>query len=499
MKSSFLLCLGVVSLLLSSSLVHSINFFSKDSPWDLLLTPGLIFPTPREGHTATLIDNNVYVYGGYYPSRAFWGRERVPQVVYDQLFVLNMNTFEWKQLGGVPVPEQPFHFFGNRHAVEDEEAENGILVARAPEVTDEDVITQSSFRFLSEEQVEEIVKTARKAESENENPSTARQTSSDPPSLASHCAAQINGQLYIFGGLLSPGNVVTNNLYRYNPVKNSWALISSGKGPAARAGATSWAHDGRFYIFGGYDPALPTAFSDTWYYDTKTLKWNLVPSSPTVPGPRVFTSAVETRVYQAVLYSGQTNVPYAEGELANSVSVFNTNWTSVFPTQKVNPRFPLPASNAASAYYYEREAYVSIGGLAGPWARQINRCGWYNPSENNFVGFDAVGDVRIFSAETQNWQRGSDAPFWSYRNLTGRVFGSATVHYGNNLFFFGGVGCEDLIGRGFKPYPAMYGRFNQVPVYNIYFDQRTAVASSSTLELSLSVLFVFVMSVLVLL
>ena len=444
---------------------------------------------PREGHTATLIDNNVFVYGGYYPSRAFWGRDRVPDVVYDQLFVLNLNSFEWQQLGGVPVPDQPFGGFGLlQNRGEERELDDGlhIPVARVPVVTEEDVVTQSTLRFLKEEQIEGIEQTVRNVPAAKQYRPSTRQTSSDPPALGSHSAVGINGQLYIFGGLLSSGDAVTNALYRYNPVKNSWSLLSSGKGPAARAGATAWTYQDRFYIFGGYSPSSADAFSHTWYFDTKTLKWNLVPTSAVVPGPRVFTTAVETGVYQAAMYSGQTNAPYQTGNLADSVSVFNSNWTFVTPKAKTNPVFPLPASNAASAYFAEKETYVSLGGLAGPWALQINRCGWYNPSENNFVGYDAVGDVRIYLESSQLWQRGSDAPFWAYRNLTGRVFGSAAVHYGNNLLFFGGVGCEDLIGRGIKPYPAMYGRFNQIPVYNIFADPRTTVSSGETLSLSLS-------------
>jgi len=303
--------------------------------------------------------------------------------------------------------------------------------------------------------------------------------------------------LYVFGGLLMPGNVVTNALYRYNPVKNTWLLLSSGKGPAARAGATSWSDQTRFYIFGGYSPSSATAFSDTWYFDTKTLKWNLVPTSSTVPGPRVFASAVTTATYAAVMYSGQTNTPYAQGNLATSLSVFNSNWTTVSPTAQYNPRFPLPASDAASAYYNEKETYVSIAGLSGPWALQINRCGWYNPSENNFIGFDPVGDVRLYQESFQIWQRGSDAPFWSYRNLTARLFGSTAIHYGNNLLFFGGIGCEDLIGRGVKPYPAMYSQFNQIPVYNVYADPRTTVGAASALTVSLSAVFVLVFGMLV--
>jgi len=470
-----------------------LNLESKDSPWDLLLTPGLTFPTPREGHTATLIDNNVFVYGGYYPSRAFWGRKRLPEVVYDQLFVLNLNTFEWQQLGGVPVPDQPFGGFGlfDGRDVSEEEDDGKIPVARVPVLTEEDVLTQPALRHFSEKQIEGITQTTRAVHSGTKYHTESRQTAADPPALGNHCAEGINGQLYIFGGLLHPGNTVTNNLYRYNPVKNTWAIVSEGKGPAPRAGATSWSQDSRFYIFGGYDPASPTAFSDTWYFDTKTLKWNLVPTSATVPGPRVFVTAVETDKYEAVLYSGQTNTPYSEGNLANSISVFDSNWTTIYPTKQTDPVFPLPASDASSAFFLERHSYVSFGGLAGPWARQINRCGWYNPSENNFVGYDAVGDVRIYLDQYEKWQRGSDAPFWSYRNLTARVFGSSAVHYGNNVLFFGGVGCEDLIGFGLKPYPAMYGRFNQIPLYNIYDDPRTIVSASSHLAFSLYLLCVF--------
>ncbi|KAI0229319.1 Kelch domain-containing protein 3 [Lamellibrachia satsuma] len=87
-------------------------------------------------------------------------------------------------------------------------------------------------------------------------------TGNAPPGRRSHSAFPYNGELYIFGGFDGFHNIHFDDLYKFNPVKNQWSLVSvGGEGPCPRRRQCCCVIGDRVFLFGGTSPC-PQPHSD---------------------------------------------------------------------------------------------------------------------------------------------------------------------------------------------------------------------------------------------
>ena len=71
--------------------------------------------------------------------------------------------------------------------------------------------------------------------------------------MSGHSTADLAGNIYLFGGLVgSAGSAVTRDLWVYE--SGSWNQIECETGPSKRMYSASAALNGKFYVFGGWDP-----------------------------------------------------------------------------------------------------------------------------------------------------------------------------------------------------------------------------------------------------
>lgn len=78
-----------------------------------------------------------------------------------------------------------------------------------------------------------------------------------------------------------------SDLWIFDPELRVWTQTSGDDGPGPRSGASTWMHDGKFYLFGGLDSFFQT-HSDVWSYDFSSASWQevIVDGAATSPPPR---------------------------------------------------------------------------------------------------------------------------------------------------------------------------------------------------------------------
>jgi hypothetical protein len=118
-------------------------------------------------------------------------------------------------------------------------------------------------------------------------------SSSNTPGARLECAAtwvDSAGNLWLFGGLNPSGCL--NDLWMYNISTNEWTWMNGYNGndasstygtmgvaaaanaPGSRTAYGSWTDKkGKFWLFGGGDPAGTGSYSDMWEYDPSTNMW----------------------------------------------------------------------------------------------------------------------------------------------------------------------------------------------------------------------------------
>ena len=97
-----------------------------------------------------------------------------------------------------------------------------------------------------------------------------------PPARFGHSMVNINGNIYLFGGLV-PGNPnPKNDLWEYNSEGNNWSeVFAQGSAPPGRHSHTATAIDGKMYVVGGMN-AMYQPQSDSWEYDAEADIWEEV-------------------------------------------------------------------------------------------------------------------------------------------------------------------------------------------------------------------------------
>ncbi|XP_069181358.1 gigaxonin isoform X2 [Procambarus clarkii] len=87
------------------------------------------------------------------------------------------------------------------------------------------------------------------------------------------------GYLFALGGI-STDRVLQNDVQKYDPVTNSWTLMSPM--PFACCSPRIVAHAGKLYVLGGYNNEVELEMSNLEEFDIYSNKWRTLPSIPNV-------------------------------------------------------------------------------------------------------------------------------------------------------------------------------------------------------------------------
>jgi len=194
-------------------------------------------------------------------------------------------------------------------------------------------------------------------------------TPSGPGNRVWHSLTEIDNVVYLFGGLTSAG--LQNDLWKFDPVTNSWTCLGSG-GPPARAEHVAAAVNGKLVIHGGTDG--PNLLDDLWVYDPSVNAWTQgTPPGPKPPGLHDHKAVVSTgKMYLVggIKSDGPSNELWMYDSTANS-------WSE-------KEDYPGPYGGAYGAAVFTSGSNIMVGGTTG------NNYFVYNPGANSWEAKTAV-------------------------------------------------------------------------------------------------------------
>ncbi|XP_023306658.1 kelch domain-containing protein 3 [Lucilia cuprina] len=204
-------------------------FDPKTLSWSRPQVTGAI-PGSRDGHSACVIDNCMYIFGGFV--------EEIHEFSCD-VHALNFDTMEWRyiQTFGVPPSFRDFHTAEHIHG------RMYIFGGRGDK--------HSPYHSQEEMYCPEIVYLDLKTKVWH-RPST---TGKVPVGRRSHSMFIYNNLIYVFGGYNGLLDQHFNDLYTFDPKANCWNLVKPhGKPPTPRRRQVGIVKGSRLFLFGGTSP-----------------------------------------------------------------------------------------------------------------------------------------------------------------------------------------------------------------------------------------------------
>lgn len=240
------------------------------SEWERLKSPmGGSWPPPRWKHSATVVDNKIFVFGGFHSS----------STRFNDLWVFNPITLDWTQAGAVNVP------VGNGNNAASHRA--SVAKPVAPTL---------------------------------------------PPPRGAHSAVAIRRNIYVFGGYggTGYGRRDFDDLYVLRTDDFSWTKVTcKGKPPEKRAGHQACAVDDLMLVCGGWNSVAQ--FNDLHVFDSTVNSWTLVEGThmaTTLPRWNHACCAVlaipHAKVFVFGGVVGEANNYNAQGNYMNDLSVLDT-------------------------------------------------------------------------------------------------------------------------------------------------------------------------------
>ncbi|EFO95506.1 hypothetical protein CRE_09400 [Caenorhabditis remanei] len=206
--------------------------------WRKVEIDGFI-PPSRDGHTAVIWNNQMFVFGGF---------EEDSQRFSQETYVFDFGTATWREMHTKNTPPlwRDFHtasvidgvmyIFGGRSD------HNGQVGDEHLFHTTQDLYDDTLMALN--------LTTGVWTKQEIPADATCR-----PGGRRSHSTWVYGGKMYMFGGYLGTRNVHYNELYCFDPSTVSWSIIDvRGKYPTARRRHCSVVSNGRVYLFGGTMP-----------------------------------------------------------------------------------------------------------------------------------------------------------------------------------------------------------------------------------------------------
>lgn len=232
-------------------------------------------PTARNGHTATLVGNEMYLIGGWLGSTPLAAKD---------IYVLNLERMEWREVHPEGDPMVPC----NMHTAD--LLRDTIYVFRGGDGRN---YMNDLFRFNTVAKVWEEL----------------RPVGTPPTPRANHSSCLFGSQLFIFGGWNGMNRL--NDMYMYNALTYVWTAINAtGDVPSLRAGMSFNLAQGKLYLFGGTGPTYH-GYNDVHIFDPAASQWRtpaLRDSSSAPPGRAGHsTCTVGSKIY---VYGGSQGNKY---------------------------------------------------------------------------------------------------------------------------------------------------------------------------------------------
>lgn len=248
---------------------------------------GTSMPTPRTEITATNIENDIYVIGGF---------DKLGNVL-DIVEVYDITADMWKTIEPLP---QPLHhaaattFNGSLYVIGGYTDNNWIPSAKLFIYdTKNNTWTEGSPMpaargALTALFIDEILyaiggegESGAMGINEAYNSETKNWLSKSPMPTARHhtASAVVDGNVYIIGGRIEGTLPITNvNVTEmYDPKMDKWIVLESM--PSERSGISAASVNNTIYVFGGED--ITKTYNNNEKYDVKDNKWEYQESLPT--------------------------------------------------------------------------------------------------------------------------------------------------------------------------------------------------------------------------
>uniref|UniRef100_A0A1I7UWE9 Kelch domain-containing protein 3-like n=1 Tax=Caenorhabditis tropicalis TaxID=1561998 RepID=A0A1I7UWE9_9PELO len=218
--------------------------------WRKVKVDGFI-PPSRDGHTAVVWNNQMFVFGGF---------EEDMQRFSQETYVFNFSTSTWRELHTTDSPPlwRDFHTAS---------VINGIMYIFGGR-SDHQGQVGDEHLFHSTHDLYDATLMALNLSTGVWSKPTVEDNGTRPGGRRSHSTWVFDDKMFMFGGYLGTRNVHYNELYCYNPESSSWSVIDvRGTYPTARRRHCSVVSNGKVYLFGGTmpNPATCHPLSTTVY------------------------------------------------------------------------------------------------------------------------------------------------------------------------------------------------------------------------------------------
>ncbi|UJR20321.1 hypothetical protein I4U23_023452 [Adineta vaga] len=215
-------------------------FDPKSYQWSYVRVTGTDIPSSRDGHSACVINDRMYIFGGF---------EDFSQQFSNDLFYFDFNDSSWHLFNpkiGDHVPQ-----WRDFHSATNIDGRMYIFGGRSdhtePHILD-NLYDNNLYVFNCKAHTWSLV--------------TA--TGKIPCGRRSHSAFGYDGKLYIFAGYNDVVGLHYNDLHEFNPITSVWRRVKTYgiPTPIPRRRQCCLAIDHRMYMFGGTSPVTASAFSN---------------------------------------------------------------------------------------------------------------------------------------------------------------------------------------------------------------------------------------------
>ncbi|CEG43782.1 Kelch repeat-containing proteins [Plasmopara halstedii] len=256
------------------------------SNWTKLSTSGRR-PPVRSGHSSLVVDDMMYVFGGYNDGNC-----------HNDIYAFDLVRHHWLQIetsNGISPDGRASHAW----CISTDKTSFYLYGGSGPHWG------QTNMGKLLQFNIREKNWTI--VETEGKQP---------PPGYGQSMCA-INNRLYLFGG--TSGHVYVNDLYVFDEVTKIWRKEeTNGNRPSPRYKHQVAIVGNRMYVVGGglYDP--PKGPIDTYYLDVDTLEWHEVECGGDIPKSRIAhtISQLSRDPYRLLMFGGRDDTGSRQNELS---------------------------------------------------------------------------------------------------------------------------------------------------------------------------------------
>lgn len=207
-------------------------FDTETYSWSCPAVKGEV-PAARDGHSACVLDQRMYIFGGY---------EEQSDIFSNEIYALDFRTFTWSLMrvkGALPNNIcRDFHTataVGSKMYVFGGRSDEG-----GPHFTCREIYDNSMLAFDTRTSMWETVPCV---------------SVFKPVGRRSHSTFEYNGCLYIFGGYNGLMDQHFSDLYKFDPETRKWSGVQTfRKGPCARRRQCCCVIGTQVYLFGGTSP-----------------------------------------------------------------------------------------------------------------------------------------------------------------------------------------------------------------------------------------------------